>query len=114
MKTVGKKKITTGFVIQTFDKDDGVHVCIDQEFVAGDTVDYEDEDGNPIDSWTEYQPFDMVQPGYVESSVAEKLKQALACFEGLEYGLKGEDYHFNDDCAKFNEGLKLLREVTNG
>lgn len=54
-----KKKITVGFVIQTFDESSK---CIEQEFIAGDQVDYEDADGNPIKEWSEYQPFDMVQP----------------------------------------------------
>jgi len=57
------KKITTGFVIQTYDSKTGR--CIGQEFVAGDEVEYEDEHGQSVD-WTEeadaYQPFNMVQP----------------------------------------------------
>jgi len=65
MKTAGKRKITTGFVIQTFNDD---NKCTEQEFVAGDQVDFEDENGNPIDSWNEYQPFDMVQPGQVQTT----------------------------------------------
>lgn len=57
-------KITTGFVIQTFN-DAGE--CIRQEFIAGDQVDYE-FDGYPINvtdmplKGDEYQPFNMVQP----------------------------------------------------
>jgi hypothetical protein len=41
-------KITVGFVSQIFDTDLGRFVS--QEFVAGDPVDYEDEDGEPVDS----------------------------------------------------------------
>jgi hypothetical protein len=41
-------KITVGFVSQIFDTDLGRFVS--QEFVAGDQVDYEDEDGEPVDS----------------------------------------------------------------
>jgi hypothetical protein len=41
-------KITVGYVSQTFDTDLGRFVS--QEFVAGDQVDYEDEDGDPVDS----------------------------------------------------------------
>lgn len=57
------KKITTGFVTQTFE--DGK--CIDQEFTAGDQVDWEDEVGNVIDDQNDnpdipYVPFHMVQP----------------------------------------------------
>ena len=40
-------KITVGFVIQKFDV--GNKKLISQEFVAGDQVDYENEDGEPID-----------------------------------------------------------------
>jgi len=55
------KKVTVGFVIQTYDKDTGK--CVGQEFMAGDQVDYEDENGEAV-SWqeSEYQPFDMIQP----------------------------------------------------
>lgn len=69
------KKITTGFVVQTYDTD--LECCTHQEFVAGDQVDWEDEDGNTLLSLSDstqyvgdtdldledlpYQPFDMVQ-----------------------------------------------------
>jgi len=56
-------KITNGFVVQQYDTDTGR--CVAQEFVAGDQVAYENEDGEPVD-WREpqdgYQPFEMVQP----------------------------------------------------
>lgn len=54
-------KITTGFVIQTFD-DNGK--CTSQNFVAGNPVDWENESGEPIEAPenAEYFPFDMVQP----------------------------------------------------
>lgn len=55
------KKITTGFVVQTYDTD--LECCVNQEFVAGDQVDWEDEDGNTINADTSlpYQPFNMIQ-----------------------------------------------------
>ena len=57
------RKVTTGFVIQTFNK---LGQCIAQEFICGDQVDNEDEYGNPLPSKVymkfEYQPYDMVQP----------------------------------------------------
>lgn len=64
------KKITTGFVIQTFvTLPNGTHVCTGQEFVAGDQVDYEDEVGETliadmdIDTDKEvYCPYPMIQP----------------------------------------------------
>ena len=43
-------KITVGFVVQTFEKDTtGKFVCTRQEFIAGDQVDYEDAEGNPVE-----------------------------------------------------------------
>ena len=42
------KKITTGFVIQDFDEKTGK--CVSQEFVAGDQVDWENEDGESIEA----------------------------------------------------------------
>ena len=61
MRTVGKRKITYGHVVQTFN-DEGK--CIEQEFVVGDQVEWEGDDLEPIDADTdcEYQPFHMVQP----------------------------------------------------
>ena len=60
-----KSKITVGFVVQQFD-DKGR--CIYQEFVAGDEVNWETEEGEAIeiedqpdlDEW--YYPFEMKQP----------------------------------------------------
>lgn len=62
------KKITDGYVEQTFDDN---AVCISQKFVAIDQVEYEDKDGNPVSSVIsqefqkreKYQPFGMLQPG---------------------------------------------------
>ena len=60
------KKITVGFVIQSFDTEKGKFIS--QEFIALDQVDYEDEKGN-IATWPPsndegepYLDFDMVQP----------------------------------------------------
>ncbi len=63
------KKITTGFVIQTYGEDG---ICTGQEFQAGDQVEYEDEDGEPCEAPDHeyYQPLDMVQPD-VEARRAE-------------------------------------------
>jgi hypothetical protein len=52
-----KNKITTGFVIQTF-TDDGEFIR--QEFIAGDDVQWEDKDGNPIDDEDFYMPYAML------------------------------------------------------
>ena len=59
-------KITTGYVIQRYKTlPNGALVCIGQEFIAGDQVDYETTGGEPIeiDTMKEvYYPFHMVQP----------------------------------------------------
>ena len=56
------KKITTGFVIQSFDTEKNKFVS--QEFIAGDQVDYEDENGDQVGSAQRekmpYLPFDML------------------------------------------------------
>ena len=63
------KKITVGFVIQSYQTEvDGSHTPISQEFIAGDQVDYETDMGDDsfvidIDTSKEVDcPFDMVQP----------------------------------------------------
>lgn len=61
----GHNKITTGFVIQNYVTLNGKHICVGQEFIAGDPVDYETPGGASIEIDTEneqYQPFDMVNP----------------------------------------------------
>jgi hypothetical protein len=58
-------KITPGFVIQTYQKQGNKFVCTKQSFTAGDPVDRENEQGEPVDvdvREEQYQPFDMVQP----------------------------------------------------
>jgi hypothetical protein len=55
-------KITVGFVVQSYEKNNkSEFVCISQEFIAGDQVDYEDEEGNPITEVSDhkYQPYNM-------------------------------------------------------
>tara|TARA_Y100000034_G_scaffold112241_1_gene146032 strand:- start:58 stop:507 length:450 start_codon:yes stop_codon:yes gene_type:complete len=67
------KKITVGFVIQNFDPK--TRKFVSQEFVAGDQVNYEDENGEEVDDDLfchevpgqnfmpeVYLPFNMVQP----------------------------------------------------
>jgi hypothetical protein len=57
-------KITIGFVAQTYAKNSaGEFVCIAQEFIAGDQVDYEDAEGNSINPPDHrYQQFNMIPP----------------------------------------------------
>lgn len=59
-------KITTGFVVQTYiTLPNGTMVCQHQRFIAGDPVEYEDLDKNPIEVDTDkevYCPFEMKRP----------------------------------------------------
>lgn len=59
------KKITVGFVIQDYDTE--TEKFVSQEFIAGDQVDWEDEDGNAIPKEDAYLSFEMVQPEDMES-----------------------------------------------
>jgi hypothetical protein len=61
------KKITAGFVVQTFDADSGR--CVSQEFVASDQVEFEDQKGDRIEDGQYgialeglYWPLEMKQP----------------------------------------------------
>ena len=60
------KKITTGFVIQDYKTlPNGTLVCVKQDFIAGDQVDYEDKMGEPVEIDTSkevYCPFEMKAP----------------------------------------------------
>jgi len=59
-------KITVGFVIQKFEEKDGKMVCTEQNFVAGDQVDYEDvKYGEPLKEVPDYQyqPYTMIVTG---------------------------------------------------
>jgi len=65
-------KITVGFVMQVFDVEKGEFIS--QDFTCGDQVDYEDENGDPVDPGLfsdsagrkVYLPFEMYQPGQPE------------------------------------------------
>jgi len=63
------KKITVGFVIQDYKElENGTLVCTGQEFVAGDQVDYENENGETIEVDTSKEvdcPFEMEQPKHM-------------------------------------------------
>ena len=63
------KKITTGFVIQTFDTKEGKFVS--QEFIAGDDVSYETEQGEAVSpDWLNgaYLPFEIFYTETLEDS----------------------------------------------
>lgn len=84
------KKITEGHVVQVFN-DAGE--LLGQRFVAGDNVEYETGDGDPINvvnmpkGGDEYHPFDMVQPYYVRQGVQNKThnpETSIAIAEALQ------------------------------
>jgi len=54
-------KVTTGFVVQKYRKNSaGKFTCINQEFIAGDDVQFENLKGDPIEAPEhEYQPLNM-------------------------------------------------------
>jgi hypothetical protein len=54
-------KVTTGFVVQKFRKDNfGKFRCIHQDFIAGDDVQFENIKGESVETPEhEYQPFNM-------------------------------------------------------
>lgn len=61
------KKISAADVIQVFDTE--LNKFVSQEVVCANEVEYEDENGNPLDDdiveatfHKHYLPFDMVQP----------------------------------------------------
>lgn len=54
-------KITYGWVSQSFDSQGH---CFRQEFLASDEVQYEDEDGEPVEEREVYFPYSMMQPNY--------------------------------------------------
>ena len=86
-------KITTGFVVQTFDTVKMEYVS--QNFTAGDQVDYEDTQGNPLDKIEAaemgmehddgsepYLPFNMIQPLAVENCREQIQEDLLALIDG--------------------------------
>jgi len=69
------KKITIGFVIQTYDMEqieNGQAKCIGQDFIAGDEITYESMTGDEplnledieseFNAELDYQPYLMIQP----------------------------------------------------
>lgn len=91
-KRSGKRKITVGWVVQTFDNN---NKCTEQEFHAGDQVDYEDDEGNSIDEWDEYQSYDMVQPQAMAVAMVGNMSDG--------YGVVGPFTDW-DEAARWAEG----------
>lgn len=84
------KKITVGFVVQTY----GDHgKCVAQEFVAGDQVDWEDEAGESVasldvhqyqdEAFTMQQPTQTMEAIYTEIAVqTQRIREMRQRFQG--------------------------------
>ena len=76
-------KITTGFVIQTFNTE--TKQFVSQEFKAADDVTWEDENGNSVkspgddDTAEPYLNFDMVQPSQPGHVFNPDTKRCIKC-----------------------------------
>lgn len=93
-------KITHGYVKQTFN-DAGEFLS--QEFIAGDEVEYETEDGYGINqddmplAGREYQPFDMANANLMKQEL-ESLRESIQ--EDLLSRLDGLDEPIMDDVCQ--------------
>jgi hypothetical protein len=80
-ETMEFNKITTGFVCQKFRKNESSKfVCIHQEFVAGDDVQFENLKGDSIEAPEhDYQPFNMTLISRDE--IADRLNELLTSID---------------------------------
>lgn len=65
-------KVTHGFVTQIFDT--AIRQFTEQNFIAGDVVEYETLSGEPAEPFIDYYPFDMVQP--TQNEILQQCKYA--------------------------------------
>ncbi len=86
-------KITTGFVVQKFSKNNtGKFTCTQHEFIAGDDVQFENAKGESIEAPEhEYQPFNMT------------LRSSIQIIERLTNALKAS-LDVKDDCPRCGAG----------
>jgi hypothetical protein len=104
-------KITTGFVTQTYERDDqGRCICTHQEFIAGDQCDFEDVEGNPIDPPDhEYQPYNMVLRAQTPNEIIQAAMLTSA-YDAIEEVLESLDVG-GEQSRQFAEEIKTLRGV---
>lgn len=100
-------KITVGFVTQCYErKPGGTFVCMDQEFIAGDQVDYEDGCGNAITPPDhKYQPFNMAL-----ISNDEMIDQLKSVLERLDVGGE-QSRQFAGEIHTLQEVLATVRKM---
>lgn len=112
-------KITTGFVVQSYEKNSaGEFVCIAQEFIAGDQVDYEDVEGNSISLPDHrYQQFNMMLP------TATIIKEQCSEMPPVEIKIKVlsesgklwiQPKGYGEKCAMDGEGFPIGIEIWQG
>jgi hypothetical protein len=79
--TLEFNKVTTGFVVQKFRKNElDKFICIHQEFVAGDDVQFETLKGDPVEAPKhDYQPFNMTILSRDE--IADQLNELLTSID---------------------------------
>lgn len=79
--TLEFNKVTTGFVVQKYRKNQsGKYVCIHQEFVAGDDVQFENLKGDSVKAPEhDYQSFNMTLISRDE--IADRLNELLASID---------------------------------
>lgn len=79
--TLEFNKITAGVVCQKFRKNSlGKYICIHQEFVAGEEVQIEDHNGDPIEAPEhDDQPFNMTLLSHIE--ITDRLNEVLVSID---------------------------------
>ena len=93
-------KITVGFVTQSYKKSAaGTFICTEQEFIAGDQIDYEDLGGNTITPPEhEYQPFNMTLVS--KNEIINRLGDVLT---SIDVG--------GEQSRQFSHEIKILDEL---
>jgi len=103
-------KITVGFVVQAFKKNDkGKFVCTKQEFIAGDQCDYEDVQGNPIEPPEhQYQPYNMML--CTETAKMTEVIITNKMYDAIEQVLRSLDVG-GEQSRQFAEEIKTLKDT---
>jgi len=103
------KKVTVGFVVQNYATLNGKYICVGQEFVAGEQVDYENENGEPVEIDTAkeaYFPFEMAAPKQVVTGGLKFICPSCGCnyLEQILDGVHSIQILNIDEDSDFNYG----------